>query len=475
MTTDASNQGLGAVLQQGPIGKDLPIAYASRSLNNTESHYTTSEKELLAIVWATKYFRPYLYGRKFKIVTDQKSLVWVMNVRDPGSRLMGWRIQLTEYDYEIACKSGIQSTNADTLSRIGNEQKEIPDDKVRKQILYEFHDSPMGGHRGMNKTYRAISSQYTWPKMRREVEQYVKQCKSCQVNKILTPKNKAPIQITTTAERPFEKCYLDVVGPLPVMLQGNTYILTFQDNLSKYVVADPIEKQDVETVARAFVEKMVLLYGTPQVSQTDQGANVMSEVFKNTCNLLKMKKIQSTALHPEFQGGIERSHRVMAEYLRHYVSEEETDWDSWVPFATYVYNTIHHSATSLTPFELLFGRPSTLPSALKKPPEPKHNYDDYASELKGRLQTVHQEAHRNLIDSKGKSKGRYDKTAGQNKLQVGDKVLLFDETARRGRSRKLSAQWIGPYTITDMDKVNATIARERKSVKVHINRLKPFH
>jgi hypothetical protein len=259
------------------------------------------------------------------------------------------------------------------------------------------------------------------------------------------------------------------------MLQGNTYILTFQDNLSKYVVADPIEKQDVETVARAFVEKMVLLYGTPQVSQTDQGANVMSEVFKNTCNLLKMKKIQSTALHPEFQGGIERSHRVMAEYLRHYVSEEETDWDSWVPFATYVYNTIHHSATSLTPFELLFGRPSTLPSALKKPPEPRYNYDDYASELKGRLQTVHQEAHRNLIDSKGKSKGRYDKTAGQNKLQVGDKVLLFDETARRGRSRKLSAQWIGPYTITDMDKVNATIARGRKSVKVHINQLKPFY
>jgi len=187
---------LGAVLSQGLIGKDLPIAYASRSLNNAESHYTTSEKELLAIVWATKYFRPYLYGRKFKIVTDHKPLVWIMNIKDPGSQLMRWRIQLAKYDYEIAYKSGVQNTNADTLSRIGSvgaleEQKEIPDDKVRKKILYEFHDSPVGGHRGMNKTYRAISSQYTWPKMRREVEEYVKQCKSCQVNKILTPKNKA--------------------------------------------------------------------------------------------------------------------------------------------------------------------------------------------------------------------------------------------------------------------------------------------
>jgi len=71
----------------------------------------------------------------------------------------------------------------------------------------------------MNKIYRAISLRYTWPKMRREVEEYVKRCKSCQTNNILTPRNKVPMQLTTTAERPFEKCYMDVVGPLPVTTQ----------------------------------------------------------------------------------------------------------------------------------------------------------------------------------------------------------------------------------------------------------------
>ena len=96
----------------------------------------------------------------------------------------------------------------------------------------------------------------------------------------------------------------------------------------------------------------------------------MSEVFRNTCNLLKIKKIQSTAFHPESQGSIERSHCVLAEYLRHYVSKDQTDWNSWVSFATYVYNTTLHSATGYAPFELLFVRPSTLPSALKKAPEP---------------------------------------------------------------------------------------------------------
>jgi hypothetical protein len=201
----------------------------------------------------------------------------------------------------------------------------------------------------------------------------------------------------------------------------------------------------------------------------------MSEVFRHTCRLLQIKKIQSTAFHPESQGGLERSHRVLAEYLRHYVSEDQTNWDSWVPFAMYAYNTTQHSATGYTPFELLFGHPSTLPSALQKPPDPQYNYDDYVIELKGRLQTAHQRARQSLIECKERSKEYYDQTTGTNKLQVGNKVLLFDETVRRGRSRKLSAQWLGPYTITELDKVNATITRGRKSVKVHFNRLKPFY
>jgi len=149
-----------------------------------------------------------LYGRRFKVVSDHKPLVWIMNVKDPGSRLMRWQIQLAEYDYDIVHKSGVQNTNADALSRIGSVgalegPMEVIIDQVKKQVLYEFHDSPLGGHKGMNKTYRAISSRYTWPKMRREIEEYVKQCKSCQTNKILTPRNKVPMQVTTTAEHPF--------------------------------------------------------------------------------------------------------------------------------------------------------------------------------------------------------------------------------------------------------------------------------
>ena len=91
------------------------------------------------------------------------------------------------------------------------------------------------------------------------------------------------------------------------------------------------------------------------------------------------------------------------------------------------------------------------------------------------MQTSHQQAYQNLIRSKNRSKEYYDEATRALKLQVGDKVLLFDETVRRGRSRKLSAQWIGPYTVTEVDKVNVTIAKGRKPKKVHINHLRPFY
>jgi hypothetical protein len=88
LSADASNEGAGAVLSQGQIGKDLPIAYTSRKFSEAERNYDTLEKELAAIVWEIKHFRLYLYGRKFKIVSDHKPLTRIMSVKNPGSRLL---------------------------------------------------------------------------------------------------------------------------------------------------------------------------------------------------------------------------------------------------------------------------------------------------------------------------------------------------------------------------------------------------
>lgn len=117
VTTDASGYAIGGVLSQGEIGKDLPIAYCSRLLNTAERNYSTIERELLAIVYAVHYFRPYLYGREFVLVTDHSPLVWLKSHKDPTSRLTKWTLKLAEYNNRIVYKARTDNANADASSR----------------------------------------------------------------------------------------------------------------------------------------------------------------------------------------------------------------------------------------------------------------------------------------------------------------------------------------------------------------------
>lgn len=129
--TDASNYAIGAVLQQKDSNSCFkPVSFASRTLNKAEVNYSTIEKELLAIVWATKYFRPYLFGRKFIIRSDHRPLVWLFKIRDPGSRLLRWRLKLEEFNYEVEYVPGAQNTVADCLSRISEIHTLVPLDTI---------------------------------------------------------------------------------------------------------------------------------------------------------------------------------------------------------------------------------------------------------------------------------------------------------------------------------------------------------
>lgn len=113
LTTDASQNAIGAVLSQS----NHPVCFASRTLNEHEKRYSTIEKELLAIVWAIKYFRIYLYGRKFSVQTDHKPLVWLNNLKEPNMKLQRWKIKLNEYDFDINYVRGKDNQVADGLSR----------------------------------------------------------------------------------------------------------------------------------------------------------------------------------------------------------------------------------------------------------------------------------------------------------------------------------------------------------------------
>jgi len=118
LQTDASDMGLGAVLTQyDSSGQEHVISYASRSLSNREKAYSATEKEALAVVFATDHFRAYLLGRKFTLITDHSALRWLHSL-EPKGRIGRWVMALQEYSFDVQHRPGISHGNADALSRL---------------------------------------------------------------------------------------------------------------------------------------------------------------------------------------------------------------------------------------------------------------------------------------------------------------------------------------------------------------------
>ena len=115
---DASDYGIGGVLTQlSDDGHEKPIAYYSRSLSKPERRYSTTRKELLALISSINHFRCYLYGTKFLVRTDHVALQWLHNFKEPTGQVARWLEKLAEYDYEIQHRPGRKHSNADAMSR----------------------------------------------------------------------------------------------------------------------------------------------------------------------------------------------------------------------------------------------------------------------------------------------------------------------------------------------------------------------
>lgn len=282
------------------------------------------------------------------------------------------------------------------------------------------------------------------------------------------------MEITTIATQPFEKLCLDIVGPLPLTEKGNKFILTMQDELTKYSFAIPIPNHESETIANSLLE-IITMFGIPKSILIDQGTDFNSNLIKNLTKLFSIKHLITTAYHPQTNGALERSHSTLKDYLRHYINDEQTDWDDYLKFAMFTYNTSIQNSTKMIPYELMFGYKPIMPNTLKNEPEFKYTYETYSDQLKYKLNKAHQIARENLIISKEKSKETYDKTTTCKEFALNDQVMLRNEEQRRGLSKKLQSDWKGPYKVIKVhSNNNASITMSNKTLRVHFNRLKPY-
>ena len=117
LTTDACGLGWGCTLSQTCDGKEYVVAYASGKWSRPETRYSTTEHELLAVIRAARRFRHFLLGVHFTVVTDHQALKWLWNIDDPSGRLARWILHLSQFDFEVQHRRGVDIPHADALSR----------------------------------------------------------------------------------------------------------------------------------------------------------------------------------------------------------------------------------------------------------------------------------------------------------------------------------------------------------------------
>jgi len=286
------------------------------------------------------------------------------------------------------------------------------------------------------------------------------------------------------ATYPFELVGVDVMGPLPVSHKGNRYLIIFTDHFSKYAIMLPAADQESSTLAELLIKHVVCQHGTPAKLLTDRGQNFLSNLSTKVYELLKIKKVNTTAYHPQTDGLNERINKTACDMLSMYVSPTQQNWDEFLPYIQFAYNTSTHAATKVSPFKILFGRDAVIPSdhQLKSINIDKDNISDtdtYIADLTNKLQTIHENARyynekivqtqEATINSNRKPPKSYPKDS---------LVQLYIPTHKEGLSNKLAHNWFGPYLVSKVISplnVELTHPSTKEKQVVHINRLKTYH
>ncbi|GAA48338.1 retrovirus-related Pol polyprotein from transposon opus [Clonorchis sinensis] len=222
--TDASDVAIAASLSQN----HRPVAFFSRTLNSSEKNHSAIEKEAYAIVESIRKWRHYLLGRPFKLITDQRSVTFMYGGGQKGKvkndKIQRWRIELSEYKYDVIYRPGKDNHVADTLSRnvcasMGNNNQ-----------LGELHNSLC--HPGITRMFHFVRCK-NLPYSVDDVKRVISSCKVCAELKPRFWKSSGKL---IKATQPFERLSLDFKGPLPSNTH-NRYLLTIIDEFSRFPFA----------------------------------------------------------------------------------------------------------------------------------------------------------------------------------------------------------------------------------------------
>ena len=414
LVTDASDLAAGAVLHQKIDGDLRPLGFFSKSFSKAQLNYSVFDKELTAVHMAIKHFRYFLEGRKFTIVTDQKSISQVIlsNSKNLSPRQCRYIDFISQYSTDIIHIPGSNNVVSDCLSRtqcnalftdlspvsnheiaveqgrdsslqqwIANnnqasgltiENRTLHDSKsllgdtstgnfrplipqnLRRKIFDILHSL---SHPGIRGTKSLVFKRFVWPGMNSDIKDWVKTCLPCQMSKIQRH-NKAPLKNFQEPDDRFSHVHLDIIGPLNNS-RGYTYALTIIDRYTRWGEVIPIHNIETETLMIAFLQNWVARFGCPSTITCDRGAQFTSNLWKNLCIFLGCKLSHTCAYHPASNGMIERFNKQVKTSLK---THSDIDWVSNLPWVLLGIRSTLKEDLGCSSAQLTFGTSLQLPS-----------------------------------------------------------------------------------------------------------------
>ena len=331
------------------------------------------------------------------------------------------------------------------LPRNGIEWKIIIPKTLQDRILMELHDTRLGGHFGIEKTYQRLKgSPYYWKNMRASAEQHCGNCDVCFKTKKHNRKIKAKMGHILVS-RPLERIALDIMGPLTQTYSDNKYVLVVSDYFTKWTEAYALPDQQAETVASYLVSHFISRFGIPENIHTDQATNFQSDLFKELCRLLQIHQTRTTPWRPQSDGLVERFNRTLGALIRQVVETQQRNWDSYLPILCMAYRSAVHTTTGYTPNRLMLGRELPFPSYLyaRLPLSRTVNtyYPHYVNKLESDLLMIYEQTRKHGLVHYQRQKREHDRHSTERQFVVNQKVWLFNPTKKIGINPKLHTFW----------------------------------
>ena len=249
----------------------------------------------------------------------------------------------------------------DLLVRVTNvegreREQVVVSSEVVTTILEFLHDRM--GHPGRERTTSLVMDRFYWPRMRKDISNWVDQCDRCL--KFKTPNNQRASLVNISTTQPLELVCVDFLTLEPAK-GGIQNILVITDHFTKFAVAVPTKNQTAKTTADALLNHFIIPYGLPRKIHSDQGTNFSSKLIQELCLITGISKSRTTPYHPMGNGVTERFNRTLISMLGTLEPEQKSNWKSYIGPLIHAYNATKHDTTGFSPFYLMFGREPNLP------------------------------------------------------------------------------------------------------------------